>query len=68
MKKTTKLLAVVLSAMMLLVPLSTTVFAMDMANILGIDLDGILGALGGALSGRVKKRRFLHSWQNTARV
>lgn len=47
MKKTTKLLAVVLAAMMLLIPLSTTVFAMDMANIIGIDLDAILGALGG---------------------
>ena len=51
MKKTTKILAVVLAAMMLLIPLSTTVFAMDIANIVGIDLDGILGALGGALSG-----------------
>ena len=51
MKKTTKILAVVLAAMMLLIPLSTTAFAMDMANIIGIDLDGILGALGGALSG-----------------
>ena len=47
MKKTTKILAVVLAAMMLLIPLSTTVFAMDMANIIGIDLDAILGALGG---------------------
>ena len=51
MKKTTKILAVVLAAMMLLIPLSTTVFALDMSNIIGIDLNGVLGALGGALSG-----------------
>ncbi len=51
MKKTTKILAVVLAAMMLLIPLSTTVFATEIFNIAGVDLDGILGALGGALSG-----------------